>query len=129
MVTVNVYGGPSTQVNWSSGMNAQQAMEAAYIAAPQSFIFGLQYFGQYGYMVIMINQTFETFATSEAPYYYWDFLYNGNPSSTGIDQTILNDGDTISFELTTYSATKHKGTLLEVKHKTKVPVLNRAISI
>ena len=119
MITVSVVGGSPIQVNWTSGMNAQQAIEEAYVASPQTFIFSLQYFGSYGYLVIMINQTFETFLPTESPYYYWDFLLNGSPSSTGIDQTTLNDGDAISFLLTTYNATQHTGTLLEVKHRAK----------
>jgi hypothetical protein len=124
MITVNIGGGTTPiQVNWTAGMNAQQAMEEAYVVSTQAFNFALQYFGQAGYMVIMINQTYETFQTMVNPYFYWDFILNGIPSSQGISETILNDGDVISFDLTIYNSEKHSNTMLEVKHKAKMAAL------
>ena len=120
-VTVTVASGPSVQIPWTSGMNAQTALELAYntINNSQQFTYGLQYFGSFGYLVFMINETYDTYAPSSAPYYYWEFLLNGQPASQGIDETSLNDGDTVGFAFSLYVAEKHAGTTLAVKHKLK----------
>jgi hypothetical protein len=120
-VTVTVVGGPSVQVPWTQGMNAQQALELAYttIGSSQQFTYALQYFGVYGYLVVMINDTYETFASSYAPNYYWEFLVNGLPASSGIDSTILNAGDLVSFELQSYVSQQHANTSVGVKHAAK----------
>lgn len=127
-VTVIVVNGPSVNVAWSQGMTAQQALEAAYIAigSSQQFTYAVQYFGQYGYLVVMINETFETFNPSAAPNYYWEFFVNGTPSQTGIDGTILNAGDKISFELEAYLPQKHATTTVGAKHEAKLKLTSPA---
>ena len=123
MIKVSVVGGVSINVQYTSGMNAQQAIEEAYSATypqPTTFSFAVQYYGQdtlapygyLGYMVIMINGQFDNPANKS----YWQFLLNGHPSDIGIDSTILNDGDFISFESVHYGVEKHAGTSLEKKH-------------
>ncbi|BAY73918.1 hypothetical protein NIES25_03260 [Nostoc linckia NIES-25] len=121
IVTVTIVGGPSVDVAWVNGMNAQQALEEAYVAIKnsQSFTFALQYFNPYGYLVVMINETYETFASSTSPYFYWEFFLNGSPSSTGIDGTILNCGDIIAFEFQLYTPEKHATTTVGAKHEAK----------
>jgi hypothetical protein len=119
-VSVEVVGGPSTPVAWTQGMNAQQAMELAWSAinSAQKFTFGLQYYGpQLGYMVFMINETFDSFVSSSEPFFYWHFFVNDQPASTGIDGTILNAGDRIKFSFDRYVPEQHAGTLLEAKHR------------
>ena len=121
-VTVSVTDGPSTRVPWFQGMNAQQALEGAYdaINSSEQFTYALQYFGgQLGYLVVMINETFETFNPSADPNYYWEFLLNGLPSQTGIDATILNPDDAITFELQVYSSETHTATTVGAKHAAK----------
>jgi hypothetical protein len=123
-VTVQIVGGQTITVPWTQGMNAQQALEGAFNQGTKGFTYALQYYGNpYGYLVLMINETYETFnapsGTSESPFYYWEFLYNGTPASTGIDGTILNSGDTISFELQLYSAEEHANSSLRVKHESR----------
>jgi len=121
MVTVSIAGsGNPIQVNWSQGMNVQQAMEEAYATNPSGFVYALQYFGEYGYLAIMFNQTFETLIPTESPYYYWELFVNGSPSQNGIDATILNDTDVVTFELTLYIPSLHANTLLGKKHKMKL---------
>ncbi len=112
MVTVTVSGdqGSSASVEWYEGMNAQNALEEAY-----SFItFAVQYYGaDLGYYAIMFNGVYDLPNDG----LYWEFFYNGKSSSTGIDSTILNDGDAISFENVSYNEATHKGTSLEIKHR------------
>ena len=61
---------------WSSGMNAQNALELAYdqINSTGKFTYGFQYFGRtLGYLVFMVNETYDTFTSSAMPYFYWEF--------------------------------------------------------
>jgi len=118
-VTVTVDNGPSVQVDWTHGMNAQTALERAYskINNSQRFTFGLQFFGQFGYLVTMFNETYDTFSNASAPYYYWEFFVNKHSMNRGIDSVLLNDGDRVSFSLELYVPEKHAGTTLAAKHK------------
>jgi Domain of unknown function (DUF4430) len=97
-VTVTIIGGATYTVPFLPGMNAQNAMEEAYLNAPSgTFDYLLEYFGDYGYLVYAINGTAETADSSDSPYFYWEFLYNGSPATTGIDSTLLNMNDVIAF--------------------------------
>jgi hypothetical protein len=118
MITVNIVNGPNYQVPYTAGMNAQQAIEATYNSLPpQTFTYALVYYGaSFGYLVTMINETYDTYSSNEAPYFFWEFLVNGNISSTGIDGTILNDGDTISFDFTVYTPAAHNESTMHVKY-------------
>ena len=110
MVSITVDNGSAVQVDWTSGMNAQTALERAY----SQITFGITYYGSsLGYLVVMLNGAYD----SPTSGYYWAFYYNGQYATQGIDYTILNDGDSISFVNTSYNEEKHKGTLLEVKHE------------
>ena len=116
-VSVEIVGGETTTVAWSAGMNVQDALEAAHNAAPK-LTFNLQYFGStYGYMVVMINGTYDSFPAAEGPAYFWDLYVNGVWSQHGIDGTILNDGDVVSFTFVQVDPEAHAGTLLAVKHE------------
>jgi Domain of unknown function (DUF4430) len=122
-VTVTIVGGPSIAVPWIQNMNAQQALEGAYnqINNTSQFTFSLQYYGsQYGYLVMMINETYDSFISSAAPFFYWAFYLNGVPSQTGIDQTVLNAGDTVTFAFETYSAETHQISTLGIKHSRQI---------
>jgi hypothetical protein len=117
-VSLEVVGGPSVQVPWRSGMTAQDALEAAYdqINSSATFTYALQFYGsQLGYLVLMINETYDSFISSAEPFYYWEFLVNDVPATKGIDNTILSDGDAVKFSFEQYIPLKHKGTLLEAK--------------
>lgn len=122
-VTVDVFGGPGPIiVPWTSGMNAQTALElAASEAGSSGFSFALEYYpSQRGYLVLMINETFDTFASSSDPFFFWDFLINGTPSQTGIDNTILKPGDVVGFRFDLFDPDKHQGTLLGAKHEARL---------
>ena len=125
-VTVTIAGGPSATVPWQQGMTALQAMELAQgIIEPdpnQQFTFGLQYYGaSLGYLVNMINETYDSFISkggeSASPFFYWQFLVNSQPPTQSIDRTILSAGDEIRFEFEIYIAERHQSTLLSSKHK------------
>jgi hypothetical protein len=118
-VSVEVVGDGITTVAWSDGMNAQDALEAAHNAVPQ-LTFSLQYFGStYGYMVMMINGTYESFPAAAGPAYFWELYVNGASAQQGIDGTILNDGDVVSFAFVQFDPDAHAGTLLAVKHEAR----------
>jgi Domain of unknown function (DUF4430) len=118
-ISITVEDGPTLSVSWKTGMNAQDAIEAAQQQAGTSaFTFALQYYGPaLGYLVLMINETYDSYISSAAPFFYWEFLVNGQPSPSGIDSTKLNDGDAMTFRFTVYNATTHASTPLSAKHK------------
>jgi hypothetical protein len=129
-VTVHVVGGPNVSVPFAAGVNAQQALEAAYEALSKraALTYALQYFGgTLGYLVIMINETYESFVSPahRQPFYFWEFLVNGTPAQKGIDQTILNAGDTITFELKAYTPAIPAGSTLHAKYqdRTRAPTM------
>ncbi|WP_171013981.1 DUF4430 domain-containing protein [Chitinivorax sp. B] len=118
-VQVSILGGPSVSVPWFSGMNAQQALEGAYgqINNSSRLTYALQYYGSsLGYLVMMINETYDSFAASAAPFFYWEFLLNGAPASVGIDQAILNAGDTVGFTFVRYDPSEPKAGTVQAKH-------------
>lgn len=108
-ILVKIDGGASVEVDWHDNMNAQNALEAAWYelnnAAKGSFTYELQYFGNLGYLVSMISDTHETYSTAAEPNFFWEFYYNDEPATQGIDAQKLNDGDRIrfAFEQTTSS--------------------------
>lgn len=127
-VSVSVCGGSGTiAVPWVFGMNAQQAIEAAWneINSTSDFTYALQYFGsQFGYLVVMINETYESFSSSSEPFFFWEFYVNGTAAQAGIDSTILNAGDAVSFALEQYSAKTHAKSTLRIKHEARLRGFN-----
>ncbi|HEY3678960.1 MAG TPA: DUF4430 domain-containing protein [Bradyrhizobium sp.] len=92
-------------IPWSSGMNAQHALEQAYVTGT-GYSFLLQYFGvPLGYEVMSFDGIAAQQGTDSG--FYWEFIYNGNPARQGIDSTILNDGDTLLFTYLAYSEAAH----------------------
>jgi hypothetical protein len=119
-VSLEVLGGPFVSIPWTSGMTAQGAIEAAYneLNSSATFTYALQYYGsQLGYLVLMINETYDSFISSAEPFYYWEFFVNNVPAAQGIDNTILSEGDVVRFSFERYIPEKHKGSLLEVKRE------------
>lgn len=126
MITVQIVGGPMAQVPWEAGITALKAMELAQgIIEPdpnEQFTFGLQYYGaNLGYLVSMINETYDSFISrggeSATPFFYWQFLLNNSPANVSVDRTVLNDNDIVAFDFQMYVLERHKGTLLAAKHK------------
>lgn len=120
MLTLSIVGGPSIQVPFTQGMNVQTLLEQAYtlINNAQKFTYGIQFYGpNLGYLVMMINETYDSFLSSSAPFWYWELLVNGQPASQGIDYTILNDNDVITFSLEMFSPEKHKTSTLTSKNE------------
>lgn len=121
-ITVEITGGPSISVPWFAGMNAQQALEGAFNQGAGSLTYALQYYGSnLGYLVMMINETFDSFnstaGASATPFFYWEFLINNTPASAGIDSTILNAGDVVGFNFEMYVPEQHEQSLLRFKHE------------
>jgi len=103
-------------IDWCAGMNVQTAMEKAYdkthaLNGSAKFYFALEFYGKYGYYVIMIDGKDES--TSE--HTYWHLAVNGHSTLHGIDSTILNDGDVVEFKYETYNSDSHKGSSVEIK--------------
>ncbi len=119
-VQVSIVGGPSIAVPWFQNMNAQQALEGAYNQVNNSglFTYALQYYGSdLGYFVVMVNETYDSFISSSAPFFYWQFLVNGSPATKGIDGVTLNAGDSIAFGFEMYVPVVHKSTTVGKKHE------------
>lgn len=117
-VSVSITGGSAITVPWTANMTAQDAIEAAWNAInnSQRFTYGLQYFGSsLGYLVFMINNTYDTSLGSSQPYFFWEFLVNGIAQNLGIDFTTLNAGDAVDFSFVQYNNAKHAGTTLAAK--------------
>jgi Domain of unknown function (DUF4430) len=125
-IDVTVTGGPNISVPWFSGMNAQEALEGANAVSANQLTFALEYFaGLNGYLVVMINGTYESFLSSAAPFFYWEFFLNGVPANAGIDQTLLRAGDVVGFALEMYSPTKHQNSTLQIKYSSQMKAINR----
>jgi hypothetical protein len=121
-VTVSIVGGPSMTVAYTTEMNAQQAMEAAFNSLTDpKFDYALQYYGAgLGNLVVMINDTYESFISSSKPFYFWEFLVNGQPASVGVDKAILQPGDAVSFEFVSFSSETPAHSTLHAKYKLKL---------
>ena len=122
MVTVRIEGGMEYQVRWVSGMIALDALEEAYnkqyFSGP--FTYSIQYYGRsVGYLVNMLNETYDSFASKHEPYYFWEFMVNNEAAPSGIDNTLIEDGDVLSFSYVTYTAKIHAQTTLQSKYKMK----------
>jgi hypothetical protein len=95
-------------IPWQSGMNVQQAMESAF-GLESGCDFALQYFGStLGYEAIMIDNISQQAGTDA--FLFWELSVNGDVSSTGIDETILNDGNEVEWNYTAYSSNTHDST-------------------
>lgn len=131
VVTVEVTGGPSATVPWTSGMTALQALEKAQeIIEPdpnEQFTFALQYFSGLGYLVIMINETYDSFISrggeKASPFFYWQFLIDDQPATQSVDKTELQAGAKVRFEFEIFVSARHAKTLLGTKfrHQTGAP--------
>lgn len=118
-IKVDITDGPSVEVAWTQGMNARDALERAYdaVGSVAAFGFSLQYFGrELGYLVCMINDTYDTFQAASTPFYYWELLVNDEPASQGIEATLLKPGDVIGFRLVSFDPETYQGDLLRARH-------------
>lgn len=118
-VSIEILGGPQLDVNWTRGMNAQQALELAHNAINDNkkFSFALQYYGAaLGYMVFMINGTFDSFVPEAAPNFYWHFLVNDVSQDVGIDGKELAAGDRVKYSYDRYDPRQHVDTTMGKKH-------------
>lgn len=131
-VTLVIEGGPDFEIAYSTGMTVRTLLEAAYnslLPSPvTTFAYNLEFYGAespnpLGYLVSMINGTFDSFNAAQSPYYFWEFLVNNNPASNGIDYTVLEDGDVVKFQFVQYVPEMHAGTVLEAKFKARIALL------
>lgn len=97
-VTVDVVGGPTMRVGYEQGMNVRRALERADEVGAGRFTFAIQYFAGRGYLLMMINENYDSFDTSYEPDFYWSLRVNGAFCEAGIDGTVLEPGDVVSFE-------------------------------
>jgi hypothetical protein len=124
-VKVRVDGGPSIDVPWVPGMTGEDALKKAYDLfhgqTPNSFSYAVTYYGQQlGYLVSMINETYDSFNSKLAPFFYWEIYYNNYPASVGVDSLKLNVGDDLRFSFETYNAATHTQSTLAAKNAAQV---------
>ena len=124
-VKLSVSGGPSARVAWQQGLTALHALQLAHEAIEpidgEQFTFALQYYGSnLGYLVTMINETYDSFISrggeSATPFFYWNFSVNGQPATAGVDRTVLSDGDDINFSLQIFNAENRNEFVMTTKH-------------
>ncbi len=128
MVALQIQGGPNFSLTATTGMTGRTLLEAAYnslLPAPvTTFAYNLEYYGStLGYLVSMINGTFDSFNAAQAPYYFWQFSLNGTPSEYGLDNTPIVDEDEVLFSFVQYVPELHAGTALEAKFKARIALL------
>lgn len=125
-VKVQVIGGPGADVVWAPGMTVLQAMELAQAQIEpnpkEQFTFALQYYGAgLGYLVCMINETYDSFISrggeQATPFFYWNFQINDKDVMGSVDRTAVKDGDVVEFEFKAYDPNAHAATSLGAKHK------------
>jgi hypothetical protein len=129
MITLTILNGPTFSVPYTKGMNVEQAMQGAFNNQTNAiFTYNTQYYGTIlGNLVTMINETYESFPAlnSYNPFYYWELLINNVPAISGINNTILNDNDIVTFELTFYSTNSiPTHSTLHAKHSYKTNSIN-----
>jgi len=100
------------QIPYQSGMTVQLAMEEAYnFHSDKAFNFSLQYFGSdLGYEVITLDTIANQVGSDSDTYVFWALSINGALSPTGIDNTVLNDGDSIEWNYQAFEPARHGGT-------------------
>ena len=69
---------------------------------------------------MMINETCDSFSSSAAPFFCWEFLLKDSPAQSGIDDVTLDVGDVAGFSFETYEATRHAASTLKSKHARQV---------
>lgn len=117
-MTLTINGSQIGQVNnipFTAGMNVQQAMEAAYGLTPgHTYNFSLQYFGTaLGYEVVTLDSITNQAGSEPNSFLFWALYVNGTLSPTGIDATVLVDGDQIVWDFQRYLQHAHAGTRYE----------------
>lgn len=113
-IKISVNNSPVREIDgiaWSAEMNVQKAMELAY-SAGSGYSFSLQYFGaNLSYEAVSID-SISTQAGTDF-YLFWELAINGKIATKGIDETILNDGDVIGWNYTSYKQAVHGSTRYE----------------
>ena len=107
----------SDNIAFVPGINTQAFMETAVnqVANDQLLTFGAQYFGTYqpsplGYFINMINGLYDAPNSGV----YWEFYYQGEPATSGIDSLCPADGSAVAFRQTQYGASS--SAQLKAKH-------------
>jgi hypothetical protein len=122
-ITLVIVGGPIITVPFDAGINAQQVMERAFdlVNDRKKFDYALEYFGtSLGYLVVMINDTYESFISSSEPFYFWEILVDNHPASTGINHLPLQAGATLTFELRPYGAGITSKSTMHAKYQARL---------
>jgi hypothetical protein len=112
-VTLTISDGTSiNNVPYTANMTARNVLEAAYNLSvnpptmPQ-INFWIDYYGfSLGYLVNMIN------GTTQMGDNYWFLYINGNVTTTGVDETIINPGDQVAFKYEAYNSSVHAQTVV-----------------
>lgn len=109
------------EIPFQPDTNVQEALEKAYDqekAAGRKFDFAVQYFGYFGdeyggYQVTMIDKVYDN---PQDPNDYWKLIVNGRDAEVGIDNYMVNAGDVIEFDYTSFALTASGANLLKEKH-------------
>lgn len=102
-------------IPYSQDMSVQSAMEAAHnVGTDHAYNFSLEYFGtNLGYEVVTLDSVSIQNGSDPNVFLFWALYVNEHLSNTGIDETILNDGDLIGWNYEAYNPDLHSGTRVQ----------------
>jgi hypothetical protein len=128
-ITIEVAGGPTMRVPWADGMTVRDALEAAYERQEAPFTYGLQFYGpDRGYLVMMINENYDSFDIGYSPDFYWSVRINGQPVEKGIDDTRPAAGDIVTFSYVMRVGDTAEDPLIQAKHERRLSARLRGAS-
>ena len=115
------YNHKEVSITWRADMNVQEALETAYNTEKQAgrnFDFAVQYFGDsgqeyLGYLLVMLNKTYDDPNNTTD---YWLYSINGVSAQVGIDDYMVNAGDTIEFDYIPIATADTTNTIHKAKH-------------
>ncbi len=124
-ISIEIQGGATiNSIPFTTGMDVQQALEAAYntfLNPPTipTISFWVEYYGSYegtylGYQVTNMD------GVTQQGDKYWMLYINGTLATEGIDSTVLSDNDIVSFKYESYSDEIHEQTIMKQVHLSKM---------
>lgn len=120
VITLQVAGGPTIEVPATEEITVHRLLELAFERAHVRFTYGVQYYGEtLGYLVMMVNENYDSFDVRFAPDFYWAVLLNGTPIGMGIDRVLVRAGETVTLSYEMYVDGPDLDPSVAHKHQTR----------
>ncbi|WBB80410.1 DUF4430 domain-containing protein [Micromonospora sp. WMMD882] len=117
--------GKIDNIAYAPGLTVRQAMERAFDQhTAKAYHFEMRYYGQsLGYLVSMIDDLSDQIGSDPGTFVFWELSVNGKIADTGVDTTVLHDGDEIGWDYLAYTPGRHDSTLYQrVRDRRLTPV-------